>query len=136
MNTVNLFISHSWAYGDKYDGLVKLLAGRGYFAFKNYSVPSHDPLDTSTDKELAEAIYRQLSPCCCMLILAGVYATYSKWINKEILIATTWFNSPKPIIAIEPFGAEKTSKTVKDAADVIVAWNADSIVKAIRSVCG
>ena len=29
----------------------------------------------------------------------------------------------KKIIAIEPWGAEKTSRTVKEAADVIVGWN-------------
>ena len=38
----------------------------------------------------------------------------------------------KKIIAIEPWGAEKTSRIVKDAADVIVGWNTDSIVNAIR----
>ena len=38
----------------------------------------------------------------------------------------------KKIIAIEPWGSEKTSKTVKNAADIIVKWNKDSIVDAIR----
>lgn len=38
----------------------------------------------------------------------------------------------KKIIAIELWGSEKTSKTVKTAADVIVGWNTDSIVNAIR----
>ena len=39
---------------------------------------------------------------------------------------------PKKIIAIEPWGSEKTSVVVKHAADKIVKWNTDSIVKAIR----
>ena len=38
----------------------------------------------------------------------------------------------KPIIAIQPWGAEKTSIVVKNAANEIVSWNTDSIVNAIR----
>ena len=38
----------------------------------------------------------------------------------------------KTIIAIEPWGSEKTSMTVKNAADKIVKWNTDPIVDAIR----
>ena len=66
------------------------------------------------------------------LILAGVYGSYSKWINKEIKIAQTKFKTAKPIIAIEPWGSQKTSVKVKNAADKIVGWNTESIVSAIR----
>lgn len=38
----------------------------------------------------------------------------------------------KKIIAIEPFGSERTSTIVKSAADEIVKWNTDSIVNAIK----
>ncbi len=63
MRTYNLFISHSWAYSDIYEKLEILLRERPYFAFKNYSVPKDDPLHTSgTDKELYEAILRQMQP--------------------------------------------------------------------------
>ena len=33
----------------------------------------------------------------------------------------------KPIIAVQPWGAERTSSIVKNAADVIVGWNAKSV---------
>jgi nitric oxide reductase activation protein len=64
-----------------------------------------------------------------VLILAGVYSTYSKWINIEIALAQ---EMGKRIIAIEPWGSERTSSAVKNAADKIVKWNTDSIVGAIR----
>lgn len=38
----------------------------------------------------------------------------------------------KKIIAIEPWGAERTSVIVKFAADQVVKWNTDSIISAIR----
>jgi hypothetical protein len=65
-----------------------------------------------------------------VIILAGVYASYSRWINIEIEIAQKY---KKPIIAVEYWGAERTSKVVKDAATTIVKWQAKSIADAIRT---
>ena len=42
--TYNLFISHSWTYGDEYDRLVDMLNAKPYFSYKNYSVPKYNPL--------------------------------------------------------------------------------------------
>lgn len=57
--TYNLFISHSWAYSDAYESLVKLLNAKPYFSYKNYSVPKDNPIyDASNTKELKEAIKR------------------------------------------------------------------------------
>lgn len=135
MEKYNLFISHSWKYTDSYEKLLALLGKDSTFKYKNYSVPKNDPLHTTgTDKELYEAIRRQISNCNVIIILAGVYSTYSKWINKEILIANSEFKSPKPIIAIEPFGSERTSKIVKDNADRIVKWNSVALIKAIKEL--
>jgi len=129
----NLFISHSWTYESQYENLINLLNKRQYFDYRDYSVPKDDPLHTSgTDKELYNAIKNQIVPSSVMLILAGVYASYSKWIDKEIQIAQTEFKIPKPILAIEPWGSQKTSVKVKEAADKIVGWNTESIVSAVR----
>ncbi len=75
------------------------------------------------------AIRNQMQHASCILILAGVYLTYSKWINIEIQLAQ---EMGKKIIAIEPWGAERTSIRVKNSANVIVKWQTSSIVKAIR----
>lgn len=130
--TYNIFISHSWTYSDAYEKLVAMLNSSNIL-YKNYSVPKNDPLHTSgTDKALYDAIKQQIASCSVVLILAGVYSTYSKWINKEIEISKEVFS--KPIIAIQPFGAEKTSLKVKQNADMIVAWNTQSIVNAIKEL--
>ncbi|MCD4773771.1 MAG: TIR domain-containing protein [Bacteroidales bacterium] len=132
-NTKNIFISHSWTYSDAYENLEKLLNERGYFPFNNYSVPKDDPIHNAPfDYQLYNAIKDKIAPSSCILIIAGVYSSYSKWIDKEIKIAKTEFYNPKPIIAIEPWGSEKTSKLVKDNADAIVKWQKDKIVEAIR----
>ena len=129
----NLFISHSWAYSDTYEQLLSLLDKAENFVYSNYSVPKNDPIHyAGTDRELKAAIREQMSHASCVLILAGVYATYSKWINIEIDLAQNGFYYPKKIIAVEPWGAIKTSAVVKNAADEIVGWNTKSIVRAIR----
>ncbi|MFU0528606.1 TIR domain-containing protein [Gardnerella vaginalis] len=126
----NLFISHSWSYSDAYDGLVNLLDSNPYFIYKNYSVPKDDPIHNArNDHQLKEAIRNQMQHASCVLILAGVYSTYSKWINIEIELAK---ELDKKIIAVEPWDSEKTSRVVKNAADVIVKWRTDSIISAIR----
>ena len=135
MRTYNLFISHSWTYSDAYEKLVSLLNARRYFSYRDSSVPKDDPIHTNgTDQQLYNAIKNKISPSSVVLILAGVYATYSTWIDNEIYIAQEEFNTPKPIIAIEPWGSERTSATVKDAADKTVKWNTESIVTAIREI--
>lgn len=126
----NLFISHSWTYSDAYEKLVDLLNAAPYFSYKNYSVPKNDPIHNAPyDYQLKTAIRNQMQHASCVLILAGVYSTYSKWINIEIELAN---ELGKRIIAIEPWGAEKTSTVVKNAADETVKWQTSSIVKAIR----
>ena len=130
MQTYHLFISHSWTYSDAHDNLVRLLKAQPRFDFKNYSVPSDDPIiGARTDKELETAIENQIRPCSAVLIMAGMYATYSQWINKEFEIAK---RMGKVIIAIKPFGAERISSVVREAAHAECAWNTQSIVSAIR----
>lgn len=128
--TYNLFISHSWTYGDAYDKLTNMLRAKPYFDYRDYSVPKNDPIHNAPNTyQLKEAIRRQMQPASCVLIMAGVYSTYSKWINIEIELARSM---NKKIIAIEPWGSERTSIVVKNAADKIVKCNTDSIVSAIR----
>lgn len=132
--TFNLFISHSWAYSDAYEKLISML-DKGKIEYKNYSIPKDDPVHTSgTDKALYEAIKNKISPTTVVIIMAGVYSSYSKWIDKEIKISTTEFSTTKPILAIEPWGSEKTSKKVKDNATKIVKWNTESIITAIKEL--
>lgn len=128
----NIFISHSWNYDEHYQKIVEMLKKEG-LEFKDYSVPKSDPVHTNgTDKELYDAIKRKISPCSVVIIMAGVYSSYSKWIDKEIQISKNEFVVEKKIIAVEPWGSLKTSQKVKDNADETVKWQAKSIVNSIK----
>lgn len=135
MKKYPIFISHSWAYGDAYDRLVDMLKSANYFEFSDHSVPKGSPIhDAPTNQELYTAIKSKMSSASVILIMAGKYATYSEWINKEIQIAKNEFLEPKKIIAIEPWGSEQTSTVVKKNADIIVGWNGQSIANAIKEI--
>lgn len=137
MGEFNLFISHSWSYADNYDDLCKLLDQANYFRYKNYSVPEDDPLFISAKNDywyrlqLKRKIRDQMQYASVVIILAGVYATYSDSIQLEIEVAK---ELGKPILAIELYGSERSSQVVKSAADRIVSWNTNSIVNAIREL--
>lgn len=131
LKTYRLFISHSWTYGDAYEKLVSFFNEHPNFEWVNYSVPKDDPIhNTNNAAQLYAAISAQIKPVNCVIMLAGLYSTYSKWINNEIAISKVDYS--KPIIAVEPWGSERTSKAVKDNADEIVKWQSKSIVDAIR----
>ena len=128
--TYNIFISHSWSYHEHYDGLLRLLDSNPYFSYKNYSVPKDDPIHNASNQEqLKAAIRRQMQPASCIIVLAGMYTHYSKWIDIEISLAK---EMGKRIIAVEPWGSQKTSLIVKNSAHNIVGWNAASVISAIR----
>lgn len=125
-----IFISHSWSYSEQYDKVEEFLAKEGV-VYYNHSVPKNDPIHTNgTDRQLREKIEAKIKGCSCVIILAGLYATYSKWINIEIDLAKQY---EKPIIAVEYWGAERTSRVVKDAANVVVKWQAKSVADAVRA---
>ena len=129
----SLFISHSWSYGDTYEKLVSLLNAASNFVYKNYSVPKNDPVHNAPNEAaLYQAIKNQMVFCDVVLIMAGKYATYSKWIQNEIKIAKGDYT--KPIVGIRPWANEQVSSVVTDAADQIVSWNTSSIVSAIRDL--
>ena len=133
MKTRNLFISRSWTYSDAYEKLCNLLDTAPRFSYRNYSVPKDDPVHNASDMAaLYQAIKDRMVFCEVVLIMAGKYATFSKWIQREIRIAKVDFS--KPIVAIRPWANEQVSSVVADNADLLVGWNTDSIVSAIREL--
>lgn len=130
LRSYSLFISHSWTYGDAYEKLSELLNQSPYFSWRDYSVPKDSPIHNApTTARLESAIREQMRHASCVLIMAGKYSTFSKWINREIRIAQ---DMGKPILAITPWGAEQISTVVRDSADELVKWQSASIVDAIR----
>ncbi len=129
----DLFISHAWRNSDDYDRLVDILNAAPRFEWRNYSSPRHDPAkdpDTAAGRRaLRIALDGQIRPVNCVLIISGMYAAYSFWIQAEINIAESY---GKPIVGIRPWDQERLPQAVQDAANEMVGWNSDSIVSTVR----
>lgn len=125
-----LFISHAWQYDHAYLTLVKWFNDAPNFLWKDCSVPSTDALPDKTTAGLMRGITRQISPAQGVLIIAGMYAAHSGWIDYEISEAV---RMGKTIIGIKPWGQERMPVKVQDAAHVIVNWNSASVIDAVRT---
>ena len=129
LKTYDVFISHAWNYHEDYFRVVQFLNDALYFNWRNYSVPEHDPVDGNSNRMLKEALKRQMRPANIVLILAGMYAAHSGWIDFEIEFS---LQINKPMIGIRPWGQQRIPKIVSDNVDVMVGWQTDSIISAIR----
>ena len=129
LHRYRLFISHAWHRHEAYDRMIRFLDDASYFIYSNYSVPSDRAFDHMSTSQLEEEIKQQIRPVSCVIILGGLYVSYSKWIQFEIDYAKYL---GKPIIGVQPWGAQRTPLAVQHAANTIVGWNSSSIVSAIR----
>lgn len=124
-----LFISHAWHRHEGYDRLLSFLDDAPNFIYSNYSVPSDRAFENMAAYQLEEQIKQQIRPVSTVIILGGLYVSYSKWIQFEIDFAKSL---SKPIIGIQPWGSQRMPMAVQYAANTVVGWNTSSIVRAIR----
>lgn len=130
LKTRMIFISHAWQYDEAYLTLVKWFNAEPNFSWKNCSVPSTDALPDKTTAGLASGITRQINPAQGVLIIAGMYAAHSAWIDYEISEAK---RLGKTIIGIRPWGQERLPVKVQESAHVLVNWNSASVISTIRT---
>ena len=127
----DLFISHSWNHDSDYKDLIELLDEKARFSYRNYSVTEEEKVEGKSDAALKRHIKnKQIEPASVILVIAGMYSTYSDWIGKEVRIAQ---ELDKPIISVKPWGAKRTSYITRKA-DAKVGWNASSVVDQIREL--
>lgn len=125
----HILISHSWDYKSDYETIKGWLDSANNFSWTNYSVPLSSPLDVKTKKELKDKLRTRIDLCSCVIILSGMYVSYSEWIDYEIEIA---LELGKPIIGIKPRGQERIPTKVNNNADIMVGWTSSSVVQAVR----
>ncbi|KIL37374.1 hypothetical protein SD71_01485 [Cohnella kolymensis] len=128
----NLYLSHAWNDNNAYKELDSLLGSRDDFDYVWNSLSSHHPINKSKDeRKLYEAIKNKMKFCDAVILICGVYSTYSRWVNKELIACKDELN--KPLIAVERFEADRSSFIVKQNADIIVEWNAEAIINAVKN---
>ena len=132
---VHIFISHSWSYSSHFQSLhdwffnTNWAFGQARVQFADYSVPKDDPIhNTPRLKDLQAAIFRKIARSHVVVIPTGMYATYSKWIEREIRGSQ---NMGKPILAVNPHSQLRRSSVVANAATETVGWTRNGVVGAV-----
>lgn len=128
----HLFISHCWDYKERYYTVVDWI-NESDIKWKNMSVPNHNPLDPKSDKELEQLIDNKIKYSSLFIIISGMYVSQENrtWINKEIDIALKY---DKKILAIEPWGSDRTPSRVQEVSDKIVKWQSSSVINGIKEL--
>lgn len=129
LKNYRLLISHSWNYSEQYSTIKRWLNSTSYFTWSDHSVSCDHPLNTKTKSELCEELTQQIRGCNAIIVVSGMYTSYSEWIDYEISEAE---RMRKPIIGIKPWGSERVPLIIQNSATAIVAWNSASLVTAIR----
>lgn len=125
-----LFISHSWDYDDVLQDLKNLIDSRGYFPATYTQIEKDCPIDSENAWVIKANITKRLQESDVVLAIAGVYASYSEWMQWEMDKAK---DLGLKVIGVIPRGQEHISHEVFNRSAVDVRWNADSIVDAIRN---
>lgn len=124
-----VFISHSWAYDDHYHEVKELLDDAYGFKYFDHSVSSDDPIDAQLPNHLRKKIRDQIQSTSVVLVLAGMYVSYSDWIQEEIEMAS---KMEKPIIGVIPSGNDRASNIVQENATELVEADGTEILDAIE----
>lgn len=130
LKNYHLVISHSWTYAERYETIRTWLDNAPNFQWSDYSVCCNKPLDTKTDAELKEKLKNRISLSNAVIVISGMYATYSKWIDFEI---DTAIELNKPIIGVRPWGQERIPTKIQDNSTTLVGWNSKSVIDAVRN---
>jgi hypothetical protein len=127
---VNFFASHSWTHSRRRDGLHAVLQPwvRG-IEFEDFSISRAHPLNTDADPELARELRNIIVHMDALLIMAGMYANNSPWMQFEINMA---FAFNVPIIPILALGQQRVPRLpMRLATCQPVRWRGDSIREAL-----
>ena len=125
-----IFISHAWKYDEHYWKVYNWI--KEELDIADYSIPEHDNCgDKLSDKKLKECIDEQIRQSQIVIILSGMYVSYSDWIQYEIEKA---YEMGKYIVGVKPWGNEKMPQIVQNKANVTVGWNKNSIISAIKGL--
>lgn len=143
MATYDVFVSHAWEYSERYKGVVGLLdlasTNNGWFSYRDYSVPKHDPIVAADEKvriaKLTALLKEQIRQSSVVIIPAGMYVTNRFWIQTEINLAKAGFSSPKPLVGIRRRGQQRTPEELVEQCNDMVNWNSQSLAEAIRRQC-
>ena len=135
--TYDLFISHAWRYHQDWNKICALLDQAPGLAWRNFSLPWHDPA-MSPNSAVGGTFIRnfletQIIPVQGVILLAGVYAIKSAqgWLDLEIEFAR---KHNKPIVAVPALEETVVPYEIGSLCDISADWHPEAIIRALDEV--
>lgn len=125
----SLFISHSWDYDNVLLDLEALLNGRGYFPIELIQEEKLLPINSDLAWVIQNNIIKKLKKSDVVVAISSIYDTHSEWMLWEMDKAK---ELGLTVIGVGSKGQKRLSPDVGEMTDLIVPWNADNIIEAIR----
>ena len=135
----DLFITHAWRYHDDWTRLAEMLDARAGLAWRNFSLPWHDPaMDPNSPvggKFIRDFLETQIIPVHGVILLSGVYAIRSarRWLDLEIELAR---RHGKPIVGVPALDGSPVPAEVGAVCDATVGWDAGEVISALDRLQG
>lgn len=121
----DIFITHAWRFHDEWTKFSELLDTMPGLAWRNFSLPWHDPA-MSPNTEVGGRFIRsflesQILPVHVVILLAGVYEIRSarRWVEMEVEMAR---RHHKPIVGIPAINKDAVPDEVRAMCDAISGW--------------
>lgn len=126
---INIFISHSWQHVDDLKKLKNLLESRKNFKVEFKQVEPEKPIKSEESSYIRKVLKKKLNESNVVLGIAGMYASYSDWMEWELNTAVELGIN---VVGVIPRGQKRISQIVTKYSSENVMWNTESIVEAIR----
>ncbi len=133
----DIFITHAWRFHDDWVRFSDLLNTIPGFAWRNFSLPWHDPA-VSPNTEVGGRFIRdfletQIIPVNVVILLTGVFEIRSarRWVDMEVAMAK---KHNKPIIGIPAINKTIVPPEVSDFCDAIGGWDGGQLIVTMNEV--
>ncbi len=133
----DIFITHAWRFHDDWVKFSDLMNTIPSLAWRNFSLPWHDPaVSPNTEvggRFIREFLESQIMPAHVVILLVGVFEIRSarRWVDMEVDMAK---KHNKPIIGIPAINKEIVPPEVSEMCDVISGWDGDQLIVSMRDV--
>jgi hypothetical protein len=133
----DIFITHAWRFHDDWTRFSELMDKMPGLAWRNFSLPWHDPaMDPNTEvggRFIRRFLESQIIPVHVVILLAGVYEIKSarRWLEMEVEMAR---KHNKPIIGIPAIGKETVPEEVSVLCDAKCGWDGARLIATLDQV--
>jgi hypothetical protein len=129
LKTYQLFITRVAETGEEYERFIGRLEDAHDFNYENHS--DNVLSGKSNKEELKNALKDTISDVEMVIILAGLYPTYSNMIWAVIELS---HELKKPVLLIRPYGMEDVPAELENASKGVIGWSASCIAGAIKGI--